>query len=270
MSHRPPLASLTLIALLSASMAVAADDSKDAPALPAKKNFHLYLLAGQSNMAGRGKVEEQDKQPHPRVLALTKDGTWKPAVAPLHWDKSVAGVGLGRTFAITLAEKDKTITIGLIPAACGGSPISTWQHGGYHGQTKSHPYDDAIARAKRAMKDGTLKGILWHQGESDCSATLAPKYKDALKELIARFRKELDVPELPFIIGQLGQFPERPWNDERKMVGAAHREVAKELKHVGFVKSDGLTPNADQVHFDAASLREFGKRYAEVYLGLHK
>ena len=122
MSHRPPLASLTLIALLSASMAVAADDSKDAPALPAKKNFHLYLLAGQSNMAGRGKVEEQDKQPHPRVLALTKDGTWKPAVAPLHWDKSVAGVGLGRTFALTRAEKDNTITTGPTPPDTAAAP----------------------------------------------------------------------------------------------------------------------------------------------------
>ncbi len=127
--------------------------------LPVKANFHLFLLAGQSNMAGRGDVEAEDKQPHARVLMLAKDGTWQPAVDPVHYDKANAGVGPGRTFGIALAEADTNITIGLIPAACGGSPISTWEPGAYFADTKSPPYDDAIQRAKLAMKDGTLKGI---------------------------------------------------------------------------------------------------------------
>ena len=125
-----------------------------------KEKFHLYLLVGQSNMAGRGKVEAQDKKPHSRVLMLNKGNAWAPAVDPLHFDKSMAGTGLGKTFGIRVAESNPEVAVGLIPCAAGGSPISTWAPGGYHGQTKSHPWDDAVKRAKIAMKEGVLKGIL--------------------------------------------------------------------------------------------------------------
>ena len=60
--------------------------------------------------------------------------------------------------------------------------------GGYHGQTKSHPYDDALERTRIAVKQGTLKGILWHQGESDCKPQLAEKYQQNLEELIEHAR----------------------------------------------------------------------------------
>lgn len=190
--------------------------------LPAKENFHLFLLAGQSNMAGRGIVTEEDKIIHPRILALSKEGKWVPAVDPIHYDKSVAGVGLGKSFALALVEKNPNITIGLIPAACGGSPISTWEPGGYHAQTKSHPYDDALTRTKRVLQVGTLKGILWHQGESDCKEGLALVYQDKLTALINRFRSEFKINDLPFIIGQLGQFPQSPWNEHKHVVNDAH------------------------------------------------
>ena len=236
--------------------------------LPVKANFHLFLLAGQSNMAGRGDAEVEDKQPHARVLMLAKDGTWKPAVDPIHYDKANAGVGPGRTFGIALAEADTNITIGLIPTACGGSPISTWEPGAYFADTKSHPYDDAIQRAKLAMKDGTLKGILWHQGESDWTEALAPVYKAKLEAVIARFRADLAAPDVPFIIGQLGQFQEKPWDQWTHMVNDAHIAVAKEVSNCAFVSSDGLTCKSDHIHFDAKSQREFGKRYAAAYLKL--
>ncbi|MEX2213010.1 MAG: sialate O-acetylesterase [Phycisphaeraceae bacterium] len=275
MPHRlsvavPALITWLAILCFAAASSSAAEKGDDAPALPKKENFHLFLLAGQSNMAGRGVVEAQDKVVHPRVLMLTKEGTWKPAVDPMHFDKGTAGVGLGRTFAITLAEQNKDITIGLIPAACGGSPITAWRPGEYFGQTKSHPYDDAVSRAARAMKQGTLKAILWHQGESDCNAAAAPKYQVNLADLIARFRKDLGTPDVPFIIGQLGQFPASPWNEPKRTVDAAHQALAKESKTVAFVSSDELTCNKDNVHFDAASLRTFGKRYAEAYRKLGK
>lgn len=93
--------------------------------LPPKEKFHLFLLAGQSNMAGRGAIAPEDKVPHPRVLMLDRNGNWVPAVDPVHFDKPFAGVGPGRRFAILLAESDPSITVGLIPAACGGSPLST-------------------------------------------------------------------------------------------------------------------------------------------------
>ncbi len=235
-----------------------------------KENFHLFLLVGQSNMAGRGKIETQDKQAHPRVLTLSRAGKWVPAVSPIHFDKTIAGVGLGRTFGIEAAKANPDIVVGLIPCAKGGSPISSWEVGGYHPQTKSHPYDECIKRATIALKSGTLKAILWHQGESDSKEGLADVYVGKLHELIGRFRRKLDAENVPFIAGQMGQFKERPWSDAKKKVDAAHQNLPKHVKRSAFVNSDGLKHKGDQVHFDAAGFREFGKRYFKAYQELTK
>ena len=203
------LSSLILIGSINGSIfAEIPDDSSQ---------FHLFLLAGQSNMAGRGTVEEDDRAPHPRLLMLDKTGQWVPAVDPLHFDKpKVIGVGLGKTFGIDYAQANPRITVGLIPCAVGGSPISSWKPGGYHPQTKSHPYDDAIARTKLAMKSGVLKGILWHQGESDSKPRASEVYEQELHHLIARFRQVFDAPDLPFVAGQMGKFADRPWDEDRR------------------------------------------------------
>ncbi len=235
--------------------------------LPRKEQFHLFLLVGQSNMAGRGKVEEQDQTPHPRVLMFTQDGRWVAAVDPLHFDKpDVVGVGLGRTFAMEVAEANPEITVGLIPCAVGGSPIASWEPGRYYAATESHPYDDAIRRAKQAIESGDLKAILWHQGESDAQPDAAALYERKLHQLIARFRKTLVAPNVPFIAGQMGQFAERPWTDARKLVDTAHRRLGETVPHCAFVRSDGLSHKGDEVHFDSQSYRELGRRYAKAYL----
>ncbi|MFH1266751.1 MAG: sialate O-acetylesterase, partial [Planctomycetota bacterium] len=228
----------------------------------------MFLLAGQSNMAGRGRVAEEDTVVHPRVFALSKDNEWVPAKDPIHFDKRVAGVGLGRTFGITLAEGDSSLAVGLIPCAVGGSPIASWEPGEYYPPTKSHPYDDAVKRTKIAMQRGTLKAILWHQGESDSKPELAGVYEKKLHALVARFRKEFGVPGLPFIAGQLGHFPDRPWDEARSLVNSVHESLPKKVKNTAFVASKGLTHKGDKVHFDAKSIREFGKRYAEAYVCL--
>lgn len=240
----------------------------DTPNFPTKERFHLFLLAGQSNMAGRGSVAEEDTIAHPRVLTLNKANEWVPARDPIHFDKSVAGVGLGRTFAMTLANRDPSIAIGLIPCAAGGSPIASWEPGGYHGQTRSHPYDDALKRAEVALQKGTLKAVLWHQGESDSQPEKAKAYAGKLHALIERFRAEFDSPDLPFIAGQLGRFPDRPWDDARELVNSVHESLPEKVKNTAFVPSTGFTHKGDKVHFDAKSIREFGKRYAEAYLDL--
>ena len=257
---------LVLAALLLLPFATSAH-TEDARAvkLPSRENFHLFLLVGQSNMAGRGQVADEDRQPHPPVLMFTKEGQWAPAIDPLHFDKPSAGVGLGRTFGIEIAAANPGVTIGLIPCAAGGSPISSWEPGGYHSQTKSHPYDDAIKRTKQALEVGVLKGILWHQGESDSHAGTAEVYEQKLHALIARFRKELNASEVPFIAGQLGQFAERPWNEARKLVNAAHQSLPAKVARTAFVSSEGLGHKGDEVHFNSAAYREFGHRYAEAY-----
>ena len=116
------------------------------------------------------------------------------------------------------------------------------------------------------MKDGVLKGILWHQGESDSREGLAEIHEAKLHDLVARFRKELNAPEVPFIAGQMGQFKERPWNDAKKKVDAAHRTLPEKVRRSAFVTSDGLEHKGDKVHFSAAAFRELGERYAKVYL----
>ena len=236
------------------------------PELPAKEQFHLFLLVGQSNMAGRGEVEDQDREVHSRVVTFSQDSTWVHAIDPIHFDKPVAGVGLGRTFGIAIADQDPDITIGLIPAAVGGSPIDSWAPGVLHEPTGSHPYDDALRRARRAMVDGTLKGILWHQGEGDSRPERAGTYASKLHAVIERFRTELDQPDVPFIVGQLGQFSDVPWSVDRARVNAAHEQVPAWVTDTVFVSSDGLVHRGDRVHFDAPSLRAFGQRYADAYL----
>jgi pimeloyl-ACP methyl ester carboxylesterase len=259
----------TLLGLLPAGLA-SPQDAGRAP-LPAKENFHLFLLLGQSNMAGRGKIAAEDQTPHPRVFTFRKEGRWAPATDPLHFDKpGVVGVGLGRTFGLELAEANPEITVGLIPCAAGGSPISSWAPGGYHTQTKSHPYDDALRRARVALKFGELKGILWHQGESDAQPDLAEVYEEKLHALIARLRSDLGAPNAPFIAGQMGQFPERPWSDAKKQVDAAHRALPQKVADTAFVSAEGLTHKGDEVHFSAESYRELGRRYAKAYLSAAK
>jgi hypothetical protein len=253
---------LLSLALLFPILAVASPTSQF---LPAPDKFDLFLLAGQSNMAGRGALDADSAKAHPRVWKWTADNQWAPATEPLHWDKAGAGAGLAKSFAESVAEKNPAIAVGLIPTACGGSPISAWTPGGYHEQTKSHPYDDCLARARAAMQTGTLKAILWHQGESDANPKSAAVYEEKLRELIARFRQDLGRPDLPVYLGQLGRFPDKPWSEPQAAIDQAQQNVAKTVPHVYFVSSEGLLSKGDNLHFRTEDLREFGRRYAEAY-----
>ena len=228
----------------------------------------LYLLAGQSNMAGRGTVEADDRVPMAGIVMLDRTMTWVPAVDPVHFDKPSAGVGPGRAFAIAVHTADESRSIGLVPAAVGGSPISSWEPGALDAATKTHPYDDALARARVAMRDGHFRAILWHQGEADATPELSVLYADRLRTVITRLRTELGDPSLPFVIGQLGQFPRSGWSAAKVRVDSAQRAVAATMPGVAFVSSDGLHHRGDSLHFDSASARELGGRYAAAYLAL--
>jgi arylsulfatase A len=229
-----------------------------------KQRFHLFVLAGQSNMAGRGRVLESDKVPDVGILMLDRNGQWVPAVDPVHFDKSVAGVGLARSFARDYAKQHPDVTVGLIPCAVGGSPVDSWTEGGFHKQTKLYPFDDAKERIEIAAEQGVFKGILWHQGESDSKPGLAEAYKPKLADVLMQLRS-LTGGETPILIGGLSKVPESKWTSSRALVDQAHRELADELSDAGFVSSDGLTLKSDNTHFDRESLIQFGKRYAEAW-----
>lgn len=238
------------------------------PLLSQGKELDLYLLIGQSNMAGRGEVESQDRKKHSRVWTLDKENKWVPAQSPIHFDKKIAGVGPGRSFGIAMAEHSRPAEIGLIPCAVGGTSIRIWQPSGFDKKTEVHPYDDMLARLKLAMQNGKVKGVLWHQGEADGKMGERGKYEPALIELIKRVRAECGDPELPFVVGQLGQFDGRPWSEGRKKVDAAQQAVAEKLSNVGFVSSEGLKDKGDQTHFSAEASRELGKRFAAKVIEL--
>ena len=236
---------------------------------PDAKSYDLYLLIGQSNMAGRGKVDEESKKVHPRVFMLNKEGAWAPAVDPLHFDKPGAGVGPGLAFGKAMADANPDIKIGLIPCAVGGTSISVWVPGAHDAATKTHPYDDTLRRVKIALKDGKLKGILWHQGEADRGAEASAHYAEHLTALVARLRKEFDTPDVPFVAGELGQLNEKNKDATEHFNGILH-ELAKSIPHFAVVPANGLKDKGDNLHFDAVSAREMGQRFAATLRELQK
>lgn len=219
--------------------------------------FHLYLLIGQSNMAGRGSVDAESKAAHPRVLMLNKNREWVPATDPLHFDKPVAGVGPGLAFGKRMADEYPQVRIGLIPCAVGGTPISAWAPGQEDKATRTHPYDDMLERAKAAMQAGVLKGILWHQGESDLKN---PGYGKRLAELIERLRKDLSAPDVPFVASELS-----PLNPKNAEAITAFNAVVRGLKVPNYacVCGAGLEHKGDKLHYNTASARLLGQRFAE-------
>ena len=225
---------------------------------PVPANMKLFLLIGQSNMAGRGKVEAQDQVVNPRIFMLTKDLQWVPAKDPVHFDKpGMAGVGLCSQFARDVLKADPNATIGLIPCAAGGTSLEQWKTGGRLNST-------AVARAKEAMKHGKLAGILWHQGESDSgNPQLVATYADRLAVMIAQLRTDLQAEKVPVVLGEL--IREFKTNDSINVELAA---ASKKIPLCVLVSSEGL--GKKQLHFDAADLRTFGQRYAVEYLKVAK
>ena len=244
--------------LLAQSAQVAPAERRVVKPPASKAKFYLFLLAGQSNMAGRGLVEPQDTIGNPRILCLSRDGQWEIAKNPLHFDKDVAGVGPGFSFAKEMLKKDSSIVIGLIPCAAGGSSIDNWLYDKYWEQTLSYPWNQALIRTKLALTEGVLKGILWHQGESDAGGDKLKAYPEKLVLLVEKFRKVFHQPALPFVAGELPVF-----NRSAPAFNAMLNETAKQLKFFAVVSGDDLTANPDGIHIDAASQRIFGKRYAE-------
>lgn len=219
-------------------------------------------------MAGRGAVSLQDQKEHPRVFSFGEIEEWIHAVDPIHFDKpAIAGVGPGVSFGKKMAAFDPSIRIGLIPCAVGGTPIEVWKPGAYWESPESgscYPYDDAIRRTKNAMRNGELKGILWHQGESDSIKRAdAIAYEDRLIHLIRTIRNDLAILDLPFVVASLGDYviERRP---DAEIVNTTLKQIPTLVNNTAFVDSSGLVHKGDGEHFNSASALELGQRYADV------
>lgn len=248
---------LSLLLLLGlTTTAVSADSESHLPQLD------LYLLVGQSNMAGRGEIEEIDLTPHPRVYALGRKDLWESAIEPLHFDKKNRGTGPGLALGKALAEAKPDAIIGLIPSAVGGTIIDYW--------TPGHPrglYEEAVRRTQVAREHGKLRAIIWQQGESDSTVARAPLYKDKVVALMNQFREDLDQPDLPIVLGGLGDFLLRPQYIE---VNAGIEQAARELSNAVFVPASKKGHIGDNLHFNAPAQRENGKNQAAAVLQLEK
>jgi hypothetical protein len=222
------------------------------------KNMDLYLLIGQSNMAGRGNIEANDAtQGNERLWMLTKQGDWLPAKHPLHFDKpNMVGVGPGLAFGIDMLNTGGS-PIGLIPCAVGGSAISSWQAGGYDVATKTHPFDDAVIQLKKALASGQLKGIIWHQGEADSSPEKRKDYLAKLATMISTWRNLVNNPNLPFVAGEIGAF-----NEVHQAFNLELNKLPNLVTKTAVASSKGLMDKGDHLHFDAVSANELGKRFA--------
>jgi hypothetical protein len=228
----------------------------------------LFVLIGQSNMSGRGNIEFQDTIIDPMVFMLNKSDEWVPAKDPLHFDKTYVGTGLGFTFGKIVSKNSKK-KIGLIPCAVGGTTISQWMPGAFDKTTNTHPYDDAVRRIKIAMENGRLKGILWHQGEGDSDVERVLFYKQRFDSMLVNLKNDLSVnmDKIPIVIGELDYFFCLK-NKYAPKLNDVLLQLSKTHKNIALVKAEGLTHKGDSVHFDAASQRELGRRYAEKWIEL--
>lgn len=226
----------------------------------ADSSFYIYLVMGQSNMAGRGKVDGRyARMKHRRVFMMDKNQEWVKASHPVHFDKPrVVGVGPALSFGMEMAKTHKRKKIGLVPCAVGGTSIQHWKPGAYDDRTDTHPWDDAVVRIKEAMADGVIKGVIWHQGESDSAPEKAARYFSDLEDLIQRIRALVGDPDLPFVAGELGRY-----KDQYQNINKVLEQLSGRVSGTAVASSLGLTPLEDGVHFDSKSANLLGRRMAE-------
>ena len=232
--------------------------------LPPKENFYIFILAGQSNMAGRGFVQPQDTVSSPQVLTLNKDNEWVYAKEPLHYyEPERTGLDCGLSFGKKLARLyGKNITIGLVPCAVGGSSIEQWLGDSTYRNVTL--YSNLMKKIKVAAEDGTIKGMLWHQGETNATTTNYKNYKQKLERFFTKVRNDSGNPELPIYAGELSSFLNRKTNPFADSVNNDLHILSATLKNMYVIKTGDLTPKSDTVHFDSRSQRIVGERFAKM------
>lgn len=235
----------------------------------ADPKFLIFLLLGQSNMEGAPQPQSQDLAQNPRIRVLAYDNCqnvsreynqWYPASPPLH--SCGAGVGPGDYFSKTLIESlPSDYTIGLVPCAVNGAPIDLFRkdvaRNGYTLPPDNHwetGYEWIVSRAREAQKVGVIRGILFHQGESDNGQTV---WVSKVKGLVSDLRTDLALGDVPFLAGEL--YYDGCCAGHNTLV----QQLASEVTN-GFVVSASGLNGTDQYHFDLPGQRELGTRYGNT------
>ncbi|MEO7426987.1 MAG: sialate O-acetylesterase [Fibrobacteria bacterium] len=253
-------------------------------------NYHLYLLFGQSNMAGGGATspvlaKECDTTARVKVMAFmncngqspeckiplgrTAD-KWYTAFPPLH-DCS-EGICPGDFFAKTLLDSVRSdITIGLIPCALSGMALNVFLPNGPNATVGpangKNAYNWMIARCKQAQQVGVIKGILLHQGESGSGSSTA--WDVMAMQIFDNIKKDLSLDEnTPVVVGELRSDATSPSQNNTNFNKLVDGLPAK-YKKCAVASSQGLVGNGRDVwHFTPASFQELGIRYAKAFLSV--
>lgn len=222
--------------------------------------YDVFLLIGQSNMAGRGKMIEGDEQPFSdQVFLLDDTGKAVPAANPLNKyssirkDLSEQGINPGFSFSKKVA-KETGRKILLVVNARGGSHINDWA-------TNKDYYKEAVKRTKQALQLGSLVGILWHQGEAGSSAPEG--YLDKLKPIVEGLRTDLGASNVPFVAGEIA-----PWHENASKFNPVIHGIGNAIPNTDYVSSKDCTPliDASDPHFSRDGQILLGERYAEKIL----
>lgn len=248
-------------------------------------NFHIYLMFGQSNMEGQGVIGSQDYNVPDGLLVMHDDdactqegasyGEWRTATPPLircqsnHSGGANTGIGPGDYFGRDmLAGSPQNVKVGLVGAAYQGQPIEFFlkncgsncspRNGNGTYPLNQGGYAWLIDLAKRAQQDGVIKGIIMHQGESNTGDTSWP---GKVNQVVSDLRADLGLTaeQAPFIAGEM--VPGVCCTSHNAQV---HR-IPDVVANGHYVSASGLS-NKDQYHFNAASYRELGRRYAAKML----
>ncbi|KAK4542229.1 hypothetical protein RGQ29_009149 [Quercus rubra] len=240
-----------------------------------QQSKNIFILAGQSNMAGRGGMVSNtitgiptwewdgivppQCSPNPSILKLSANLTWVLAHEPLHSDIDVNntnGIGPGMAFANYVLGKDPNFgIIGLVPCAVGGTKISLWKKGTFL-------YKQMMKRAQASVQNGgTIQALLWYQGESDTvSQEDAKSYKAKLEKFFLDVRDDLQSPMLPIIQVALasgsGPFKE--------IVREAQMGI--DLMNLRTIDAKDLPLEPDNLHLTTAAQVQLGKMFADTFL----
>jgi xyloglucan-specific exo-beta-1,4-glucanase len=248
-------------------------------------NFHIYLLFGQSNMDGAGTIESQDRtgvdERFQVIGAVTCDGNntsftlgkWRTATPPIVRCWSGLGIGdyFGRTMVANLPQK---IRVGVVPVAVPGCDIGLFDkvnYGTYASNAPEwmkavindyggNPYARLVEVAKLAQKNGVIKGILFHQGETNTNSTT---WKNQVQQVVANLKSDLGLDDVPFLAGELLAAQGACCSSHNVEVN----KLPDVIPNAHVISSSGLL-GADGAHFTSASYRTFGERYAEKMLQL--
>ncbi len=225
----------------------------------------VFIMLGQSNMAGYGLCEAEDAMAADRVFKLARNMQWAAGAESFNinpWSSETGapcsvgdgGVGPSRAMAVWIRDNvaPRDVTIHVVNAAVSGSNIESWNP-----DTPDANYADAVPYIQRALEDGVACGFIWHQGEAN-SRTEPEDYAMMFEALAEAIRTETGVPDLPIVAGEVGTT-----SDEGR-VNQALAILERSDPNFAVATSQGLTL-VDNVHYDAPSQRVYGARYADAW-----